>query len=212
LRESGNLAESERLIREVLAARRTQLGEKHFLVSFTMDQLGIVLRLEDRPVEAVEQHRQAQAMREDVTGMPVLESAAARVHYAAALAAGDLPAARIQVDNAVNVLDAIKPANPEQLANALLAQARIALAQRDIEAGCAAAKQALELRPADDPKTGWRHAEALAVHGACLAAHKEFAAARSELQSALAMLQRSRGNEHWMTAQVRETLRALPKA
>src|SRR5207344_3152828 len=108
-----------------------------------------------RPAEAEEQHRQAQAMREGASGMPVLESAAAKVHYAAALAASrDLPAARIQVDNAVSVLATIKPANPEQLANALLAQARIALAQRGIDAGCAAAKHALELRPPDDPKTG----------------------------------------------------------
>jgi len=213
LRESGDLAESERLIREVLKVRRTQLGEKHFLVSFTMDQLGIVLRLAGRPGEAAEQHRQAQAMREDATGMPVLESAAARVHYAAALAAsGDLPAARIQVDNAVNVLAAIKPANPEQLANALIAQARIVLSQRDIESGCAAANQALELRPSDDPKTGWRHAEAMSVHGQCLAASAQLAAARLELQEALVALQRVRGIDHWMTRPVREALRALPKA
>ncbi|HET7064273.1 MAG TPA: serine/threonine-protein kinase [Rudaea sp.] len=213
LRESGDLAESERLIREVLDARRTQLGEKHFLVSFTMDQLGIVLRLAGRPAEAVEQHRQAQAMREDATGMPVLESAAARVHYAAALAAsGDLPGARIQVDNAVNVLAAIKPANPEQLANALLAQARIALAQLDVDGGCASATQALGLRPPDNPKTGWRHAEALAVHGQCLAVRSEFVGARTDLQGALVALQRVRGTDHWMTRPVREALRALPKA
>ena len=213
LRESGDLVESERLIREVLDARRQQLGEKHFLVSFTMDQLGIVLRLAGRPAEAVAQHRQAQAMREGVQGMPALESAAAQVHYASALAAsGDLPGARIQVDNAVNALTAIRPLNSEQLANALLAQARIALARNDVASGCAAAKQALELRPADDPKTGWRHAEALAVHGECLAARKEFAPARGELESALTDLQRVRGADHWMTQAVQQALQSLPKS
>ena len=212
LRESGDLVESERLIRDVLATRRTQLGEKHFLVSFTMDQLGIVLRLSGRPAEAVAQHRQAQAMREGVTGMPALESAAAHVHYALSQAdSGDLPDARLQVDNAVNVLTAINPANPEQLANALLAQARIALAQHDIEAGCAASKQALALRPPDDPKTGWRHAEALAVHGECLAARKQFAPARSELQTALADLRRVRGADHWMTRPLQQVLQSLPR-
>ncbi|MEO7325883.1 MAG: serine/threonine-protein kinase, partial [Dokdonella sp.] len=70
LRESGDLVESERLVREVLNARRQQLGEKHVLVSFTMDQLGIVLRLSGHPAEAVEQHRQAQALREGAPGMP----------------------------------------------------------------------------------------------------------------------------------------------
>ncbi len=211
LRESGELGESERLIREVLAARRQQLGGKHFLVSFTMDQLGIVLRLAGRPAEAVVQHRLAQAMREGVKGMPALESAAAQAHYALALgASGDLTEARIQVDNAVNALAAIKPANSEQLANALLAQARIALARNDVASACAAAKQALELRPPDDPKTGWRHAEALAVHGECLAACKELAPAHGELESALTDLQRVRGADHWMTTQVRQTLRAMP--
>ena len=210
LRESGDLVESERLIRDVLAARRTQLGEKHFLVSYTMDQLGIVLRLSGRPAEAVAQHRQAQAMREGVTGMPALETAVAHVQYALSQAdSGDLTSARIQVDNAVNVLTAINPANPEQRANALLAQARIALAQHDTEAGCAASKQALALRPPDDPKTGWRHAEALAVHGECLAARKQFAPARSELQSALADLRRVRGADHWMTRPLQQALQAL---
>ena len=212
LRESGDLVESERLIREVLAARREQLGEKHFLVSYTMDQLGIVLRLSGRPAEAVMQHRQAQAARDGVTGMPALESAVAHVYYALSLAAsGDVSGARVQVDTAVTVLAAIEPANPEQLASALLAQAHIALAQDDIEAGCAAAKQALQLRPPDDPKTGWRHAEALAVHGKCLVARREFALAHSELQSALADLQRVRGADHWMTRPVQQALQSLPK-
>lgn len=211
LRESGDLVESERLVREVLIARREQLGDKHVLVSFTMDQLGIVLRLSGHPGEAMEQHRQAQAMRESLTGMPALETAVAHVQYALSQAdSNELPAARAQVDDAVHVLSALKPANPEQLANALIAQARIALAQRDIEAGCAMTKQALELRPLDDPKTGWRHAEAEAVHGACFAARKEFSLARGELQSAYATLRRVRGTHHWMTRTVQKALQSLP--
>jgi serine/threonine protein kinase len=211
LRESGDLVESERLVRQVLIARREQLGEKHLLVSFTMDQLGIVLRLSGRPTEAADQHRQAQAMREGATGMPVLETAVAHVQYALSQAdSNELPDARLQVDNAVNVLAAIKPANPEQLANALLAQARIALVQHDTEAGCAATKHALELRPLDDPKTGWRHAEALAVHGECLADRREFTLSRGELQTALASLKRVRGANHWMTRAVQKMLQSLP--
>ncbi|MEO6689085.1 MAG: hypothetical protein ABIS07_07570, partial [Dokdonella sp.] len=117
-----------------------------------------------------------------------------------------------QANSAVDALAAMKPANPEQLANALLAQARIALAQHDNEAGCAAANQALELRPLDDPKSGWRHAEAQAVHAECLAARREFMLARSELQAALASLQRARGTHHWMTQSVLQMLQSLPKA
>jgi len=210
LRESGDLVESERLTREVLSARRQQLGESHFLVSYTMDQLGIVLRLSGRPREAVEQHRQAQAMREVVAGLPAMETAVAHVQYALGESdAGDLAAARSQVDAAVSDLAALKPANPEQLANALVAQSRIALAAHDTEPGCLAANAALALRPIDDPKTGWRHAEAAAVHGECLASRHELAHARAELQGAVVDLRRVRGPAHWMTQAVERTLARL---
>ena len=213
LRESGDLAESERLIRAVLVARRKQLGDKHFLVSFTMDQLGIVLRLSGRPAEAVVQHQLAQAMREGVAGMPPQELAAAHVQFALSeLGVGNLPQAHEQIGIALQLLNDMKPANPERIGDALIAQSRIAFAQHDMPTVCAAAEQALTLRPPDDPATGWRHADALAAHGGCLAARKDYAAARTELQSALAMLQRSRGVDHWMTLQVRDAIRALPDA
>jgi tetratricopeptide (TPR) repeat protein len=213
LRESGDLIESERLIRGVLAARRKQLGDKHFLVSFTMDQLGIVLRLSGRPADAVVQHRLALTMREGVAGMPPQELAAARVQLALSeLGIGDLPQAREQIGIALRQLNDVKPPNPERIADALIAQSRIAFAQHDTPAVCAAADEALTLRPPDDPATGWRHADALAAHGECLAARKDFAGARAELQSALRMLQRSRGADHWMTVQVRDALHSLPSA
>ncbi len=211
LRESGDLAESERLIREVLAARLRQPGKKNFLVPYTMDQLGVVLHESGRSAEAVVQHQTAQAMRKDLQGTPPLEVAAAQVDFALSeLDVGDLPAANEQVGIALHALNAMKPINSERLADAWVAEARIALAQHDTEAGCTAAKKALELRPPDDPKTGWRHTEALAVHGECLAAHKEFVSARNELRSALADLQRVRGIDHWRTRPVRQALQALP--
>lgn len=212
LRESGDLAESERLIREVLDQRRKTLGEKNFLVPYTMDQLGIVLRLSGRPTDALVQHQLAQTMRIDVSGTPPLEVASAHMHFALSeLGVGDLPAASAQIDTALQQLNDMKPINSERVADALVAKAHIALALHDVTDGCTAAKQALDLRPPDDPAGGWRHAEALAAHGECLAARKDSAAARAELQSALAMLQRSRGIDHWMTAQVREALRILPR-
>ena len=210
LRESGDLAESERLIREVLDKRMA--GEKNFLVPYTMDQLAIVLRLSGRPAEAVAQHQLAQAMRKNAPGTPPLEVAAVHVHFALSeLGVGDLSAANEQVEDALQELNAMKPINSERIADAWVAKARIALAQHDVATGCAAATQALDLRPPDDPKTGWRHAEALAVHGECLAARNEFAPARSELQSALADLRRVRGIDHWMTRPVQQALHSLLK-
>ena len=106
----------------------------------------------------------------------------------------------------------MKPPDQEQLSAALIAKARISLAQHEIAAGCAIAREALALRPPDDPTSGWRHAEAQGVYGECLGAHGQFSLARYQLQSALATLQRVRGTDHWMTRQVRESLRALLKA
>jgi tetratricopeptide (TPR) repeat protein len=178
-----------------------------------MDQLGNVLRLSGRPADAVAQHQLAQTMREGVAGMPPQELAAAHVQFALSdLGVGDLPQAHEQIGIALQLLNDMKPSNPERIADALIAQSRIAFAQRDMPTVCAAADEALTLRPPDDPVTGWRHADALAAHGECLAARKDYAAARIELQSALAMLQRSRGTNHWMTVQVRDAIHALPSA
>ncbi len=213
LRESGDLQESERLIREVLEQRRKTLGEKNFLVPYTMDQLGIVLRLSGRPADALLQHQLAQTTRIEVSGTPPLEVATAHMHFALSeLGVNDLSAASAQVDTALQQLNDMKPVNAERVADAMLAKAHIAFAQQDVVAACTAAKQALDLRPPDDPATGWRHAEALAAHGQCLAARNDLPAGRAEMQSALAMLQRSRGIDHWMTAQVRAALRNTPKA
>jgi hypothetical protein len=74
------------------------------------------------------------------------------------------------------------------------------------------ARQALTLRPPDDPNTGWRHAEAQGVYGECLIARGQFGSARHQLQAALATLQHVRGADHWMTRRLRTSLRTLPTA
>lgn len=211
LRESGDLVESERVTREVLNARRRQLGAENLPVSLSLDDLGVVLRLSGHAAEAVAMQKQAQAIRDKGVAMPALESAAARTQYALSeSAAGDQSDATHEVHAALAALLAMKTPSREQIATTLIAKARIAFAQGDIEAGCAAARQALDLRPPDDMLTGWRHAEAQSVHGECLRQRKQFAAARQELQSALATLQRVRGVDHWMTRQTQALLQSLP--
>ena len=211
MRESGDLVESERMTREVLDARRRQLGAENLPVSLSLDDLGVVLRLSGHAVEAVALQKQAQAMRDKGLAMPALESAAARTQYALSESAtGDQSGAAHEAQAALAALLAMKTPNHEQIATTLIAKARIALAQHDIEAGCAAATQALDLRPPDGLLTGWRHAEAQSVHGQCLGERKQFAAARHELQSALAALQRVRGVDHWMTRQTQDLLQSLP--
>jgi len=213
LRESGDLAQAERVTAEVLVQRRRQLGEKNRAVALSLDDLGIVMRLSGRADQAVVQQRQAQSMRADLTDVPPLEAAAARVQYALSeSAAGNQQDARRDVDAGIAALTALKPPDQAQLSTALIAKARISLAQHEIAAGCATAREALALRPPDDPTSGWRHAEAQGVYGQCLGAHGQFSSARYQLQSALATLQRVRGTDHWMTRQVRESLRALLKA
>ena len=144
------------------------------------------------------------------TGVPESEAAAARMEYALSeSAAGDQPNARRDVDAAIATLTGLTAQDPEQLTTAFVAKARIELAQHDPAIGCAVARQALSLRPPDDPRTGWRHAEAQGVYGECLAERRQYVSARYQLQAALITLQSVRCADHWMTRRVRARLRAL---
>jgi hypothetical protein len=118
----------------------------------------------------------------------------------------------VQIDAAIAALTGMKSMEPQQLATAFVAKARIELAQGEVAAGCVLAHQALSLSPQDDPTTGWRHAEAQSVYGECLAARRQRIAARFQLQAALATLEHVRGADHWMTKGVRARLRALTRA
>jgi tetratricopeptide (TPR) repeat protein len=211
LREAGDLVQAERVTREVLAERRRQLGEKNRAVALSLDDLGIVLRLSGHADQAVIQQQLAQAMRVGLADVPPPEAADARVQYALSeSAAGDAINARLEIDAGIAALTSMKAVDPEQLASAFIAKARIELAQHDVGVGCAVARQALTLRPPDDPNTGWRHAEAQGVYGECLAERGQFGSARYQLQAALATLQHVRGVDHWMTRRVRTSLRTLP--
>jgi tetratricopeptide (TPR) repeat protein len=212
LRESGDLVQAERVTREVLASRRMQLGEKNRAVAISLDDLGIVLRLSGHADQAVVQHQLAQSMRIGLADVPPPEAAVARVQFALSQsAAGNQRGARLEVDAGIAALAGMKALDSEQLASAFLAKARIQLAQHEVAGGCAVARQALAMRPPDDPNTGWRHAEAQEVYGECLAERQQFASARNQLQSALVTLQHVRGADHWMTRQVRSSLRTLSK-
>ncbi|HXI49810.1 MAG TPA: serine/threonine-protein kinase [Steroidobacteraceae bacterium] len=210
LREGGDLVQAERMTREVLAARRRQLGENNRAVALSLDELGIVLRLTGHADQAVIEQQQAQKIRLGLSNVPPRESAAALMQYALSeSAAGNRQNARMHIDAAIAALNAMKSVEPEQLAAAFVAKARIELAQGDVTAGCALAHQALSLSPQDDPTTGWRHAEAQSVYGECLAARLQPIGARLQLQTALAALEHVRGSDHWMTKGVRARLRAL---
>ncbi len=210
LRESGDLVQAERVTREVLASRRRQLGEKNRAVAMSLDDLGVVLRLAGHADQALTQQQLAQKVRLGLRDVPPRESAAARVQYALSeSAAGDQQNARNDIEAGIAALSALPALDPQQLAAALLAKARIELAGRDVAAGCAVARQALSLLPPDDPDTGWRHAEAQGVYGQCLAERRQFDSARHQLRAALAILQHVRGPDHWMTRSVRNSLRSI---
>src|SRR5260370_2060558 len=213
LRESGDLVQSELITREVLAARRRQLGEENRAVAMSLDDLGIVLRLTGHAEKAVIEQKHAQSIRVGLTDVPPQEAAAARVQYALSESgAGNYEGARRDVEAGIAQLTGMKTVDQEQLANAILANARIELAGRDVAVGCTLARQALSMRPPDEPDTGWRHAEAQGVYGECMAKLGQIEPARYQLQAALAALERVRGADHWMTRSVRTALLALRKA
>jgi len=213
LRESGDLVQSELITREVLAARRRQLGEENRAVAMSLDDLGIVLRLTGHAEKAVIEQKHAQSIRVGLTDVPPQDAAAARVQYALSESgAGNYEEARRDVEAGITQLTGMKTVDHEQLANAILANARIELAGRDVAVGCTLARQALSMRPPDEPDTGWRHAEAQGVYGECMAKLGQIGPARYQLQAALAALERVRGADHWMTRSVRTALLALRKA
>jgi serine/threonine-protein kinase len=213
LRESGDLIQGERIGREVLDARRRIAGDNNLAVSISLDDLGITLRLSGHAAEAVALQGQAQTLREKMSVMPQMESAVAQAQYGLSKsAAGDQSGARQDVDAAVAKLTAMKTPNPLQISSALIAKAQVALVQHDVAASCAAARQALDMRPPDDPGTGWRHAEAQAMYAECLGARGQADQARNQMQSALSIVQRVRGSDHWMTRELHERLRTLIKA
>ena len=212
LRESGDLAQCEVLTREVLAARQRQLGDGNRGVAMSLDDLGVVLRLTGHSYQAVIEHRRAQSIRERLSDVPPQEAAAALVQFALSESdIGSYENARRDVNAGIAQLTSMKSLDQEQLASATLAGAAIELAGHNVSVGCALARQALLMRPTDDPITGWRHAEAQAVFGECLAQLGHSGAARYQLQSALAALERVRGMGHWMTRRVRSALLALQK-
>ena len=207
MRESGDLVQAELVTREVLAARRRQLGQENRAVAMSLDDLGILLRLSGHAEKAVIEQRLAQSIRVGLSDVPPQEAAAARVQYALSESgAGDFEGARRDVEAGISSFTGMKAIDPEQLANAILAKARIELAGHDVAAACTLARQALSLRPPDDPDTGWRHAEAQGVYGECLAERGQVGPARYQLQAALVALEHVRGPDHWMTRRVRTTL------
>ena len=210
LQESGDLVQAERVTREVLAARRRQLGENNRAVAVSLDDLGIVLRLSGHADQAVVEQQLAQKIRLGLSSVPAREAAVAHVQYALSeSAAGNRENALVQIDAGIAALTAMKSIDPEQLATAFVAKARIELALNDVASGCAFARQALALRAQDDPITGWRHAEAQSVYGECLAKQRQPNSARFQLRTALATLQHVRGADHWMTKGVRARLHNL---
>jgi len=178
----------------------------------SLNDLGIVLRLTGHAEKAVIEQRHAQSIRVGLSDVPPQETASARVEYALSESdAGNYEDARSDVKAGIAQLTGMKALDQEQLANAILADARIELAGHDVGVGCSLARQALSMRPTDDPDTGWRHAEAQGVYGECLAELGQMGPARYQLQAALAALERVRGTDHWMTRSVRTALLALRK-
>ncbi|HLZ98470.1 MAG TPA: serine/threonine-protein kinase [Steroidobacteraceae bacterium] len=211
LREAGDLVQAERVTREVLAQRRRVLGEENRAVALSLDDLGIVLRLAGHADQGVIQQQLAQTMRAALSDVPLSEAAAARVEFALSESAvGETRNAEQEIDAAIAALAGMKSVDPEELATAFVAKAGIELARHEVDGACAAARQALALRPPDDPNTGWRHAEVQGVYGECLAQRGQLGAAHRTLQAALTTLRRVRGPDHWMTRRASVSLRGLP--
>ena len=213
LRELGNFPEAESLQRQVLTSAQAQLGEQHPIALLAGIELAITQRDRDQVDAALTAQRKLQPIVETAKGLPPQLVAAATAQLALTeIAAGDIAAAREHADAATKIFSVMKTLDPVSFTEVLKAQARVALAQKDTKAGCAAAEQALTLAREKFGDDSLRGEQAHAVHGECLAQQGHIAEARTELSQAAQRLDTLSGAQSPGAHAARAALEKLPKA
>jgi len=188
LRELGDARQSETLLREILASAQAKLGAQHPIVLLARAQLGVTLRELNRLDEALALQQALQDEMKSVHLPPALVAIATAELALSESAHGDTTQARHEAEVARAIVTGMNTTDAVAEQETLLALARIALAQNDVEAGCAAAEQALALALQKFGGDGWRAAKAHGVHALCSEAKGRTDAARSEAVAAQARL------------------------
>lgn len=216
LASRGNLGVIEREQGDYIAARVTLQSaledyrnqpDSAARQAYCLDQLGILLRYEDRPAEALALHRKAEVVRAQIKQIGPVEHASGLVALSLAETANADPAsARRHADEAIALLDNAKSQGDARYADALVARARAALAMHDIDAAAQAIGAAMALRTRLYGQGDWRSAESSLVAAEIEAANGERGSAFTKAESARSILIAQRGGANPL---VREATRVL---
>ncbi len=192
-REQGDYAAARITLQSALDEYRKQPASAA-RQAYCLDQLGILLRYERKPVEALELHREAETLRASVAQLGPIEKAAGLIALSLdETAVGHAPDARQHADAAITLLDAAKAQSDARYADALLARARAALATHDIPEATAAIAAATLLRNKLFAKDDWHNAEIDLVGAEIEAANGDQEAAYAKALAARAIFVAQRG-------------------
>lgn len=146
LRELGDSAQAESLLRAARGMAMKTIGDSHPITLLAGVELGITLHRAGKLAEALAVERDVDAILATSKAVPALFKAKAGMHYALTeLDAGNVAAARTRIKTSSDVFAALESVDPLSRGQLLLAQARIAIAAGDADAGCAAAAEAVTL-------------------------------------------------------------------
>lgn len=195
-REQGDFAAARATLQAALGDYR-KLPDSAMRQAYCLDQLGIVDRYEGRFVQALELHRQAEALRDGVKQLGPIEHAAGLVAFSLGESAAGLgTSALAHANEAVALLEAAKAQGDARYADALLARARAALVLLDLRAAQAALDRAAQLREQRYGSHDWHTAETGLVAAEIEAAkgHAREAVAKAGAARAILLAQRGAGN------------------
>jgi hypothetical protein len=112
----------------------------------------------------------------------------------------------------MKILGTLKTVDAVSFTEVLKSQARVALAQKDTDVGCAAAEQVLTLAKQKFGDDTLRSTQAQVVHGECLAQQGHMADARAELRDSVERLSALTGAQSPGAHEARMALQKLAPA
>ena len=192
-REQGDYAAARITLQSALDDYRKQPASAA-RQAYCLDQLGILLRYEGKPLEALELHHEAETLRASVEQLGPIEKAAGLIALSLGeTASGHAQDARQHADAAISLLDAAKAQSDARYADALLARARAAIAIHEMHEATVSIAAAGLLRKKLYARDDWHNAEIDLVHAEIEAASGDQQAAHSTAQAARAIFIAQRG-------------------
>ncbi|MFI4952156.1 MAG: tetratricopeptide repeat protein [Burkholderiales bacterium] len=207
LRETGDYAEAEKMLRAAQVELRRAFGDHSGFVAANLDQLAVLLRVTGRNGEALDLHAQSQSIYEAKPKTPpgtlgVSLSAFAETERIA----GRRAQALAHIDTALDLLPRQLPPDDDAIAAALIVKGRLLVDDERSADAEPLLRRALDLSIATWGEQHWRTASARSALGLCLRARGRRTEATRLLAQAGETLERTRGKTFPLAAETRRAL------